>query len=307
MLMRRIACLLLLGLSAFTTLAQTNSDVQTIGDVSFAVPEGWTYAAGAGGGGMMSLKDGQRFAVMAVWPPMVSSGNVDVDLETAWKTIVLGGGGYQGIPRKPYYQISHTVGYPGKRADDSSVNRANYTRLYVLETGRMFIPVQCVGTDGVALNAVEHITNAMLGSVRLAPLKASPIKIHLTIADMVGHWTSGAGTQLNFYNSSTGAYQSSSTSFYGAGYTIASDGSFTYQMSGMMNNNMTRDSDTGVVQFENQFVVFKGRAHVVRYRFMNIQQAIDGSTVITFLPPAANPATISYIRDSEYWVRKPGK
>jgi len=27
----------------------------------------------------------------------------------------------------------------------------------------------------------------------------------------------------------------------------------------------------------------------------------------TFLPPAANPATLSYIRDSEMWIRAPGK
>jgi hypothetical protein len=46
------------------------------------------------------------------------------------------------------------------------------------------------------------------------------------------------------------------------------------------------------------------RNHVVRYRFLNVQQAIDGSTVLTFLPPAADPSTISFIRDSEYWVRK---
>ena len=32
--------------------------------------------------------------------------------------------------------------------------------------------------------------------------------------------------------------------------------------------------------------------------------AIDGSTVLTFLPPAQDPATLSFIRDSEWWVRK---
>jgi hypothetical protein len=35
-----------------------------------------------------------------------------------------------------------------------------------------------------------------------------------------------------------------------------------------------------------------------------MQQAIDGSTVLTFLPPAADPSTINFIRDGEYWVRK---
>ncbi len=305
--MRRIVHAVLVFLMVSPVLCQGQGGVQGFGDVSFAVPDGWTYAAGQGGGGMMSRKDGQRFAVMAVWPPMVSSGNAETDLLTAWNKIVIPGGGYQGAPAKPYYQISHSVGYPGKRADDSSVNRATYTRLYVLEAGRMFVPVQCIATDGAALNAVEYITNAMLGSIRLAPLKASPIRSNLNLSDMVGHWTTGAGSSYDFYDRMTGRYQSTASSFYGAGYTIAADGSFTYQMSGMVNGRVARDDDTGVVQFEKEFVVFKGRTHVVRYRFLNIQQAIDGSTVMTFLPPAADPATLSIIRDSEPWVRKPGK
>ena len=59
------------------------------------------------------------------------------------------------------------------------------------------------------------------------------------------------------------------------------------------------------MELEPEFVVSKGRNHVVRYRFFNVQTAIDGSTVMTFLPPAADLARISFIRDSEYWVRAP--
>jgi len=57
------------------------------------------------------------------------------------------------------------------------------------------------------------------------------------------------------------------------------------------------------VQF-GEFVIFRGHAHLVRYRFLNLQRAIDGSTVVTFLPPAQDPATLSFIRDCELWVRK---
>jgi hypothetical protein len=274
--------------------------------MSFAVPDGWTYTPARDGGAMV-LKQGNNYWIMAVYTPMPASGDASQDLKTAWSRIVLAGPDYRGMPALPYYDISHTVGYPGKRADDSSINRATYTRMYVLETGKSFIPVVCVSNDGMVLNSQEHIANALIGSVRLAPLKAEPIKTNITLADMVGHWTSGAGTSISFYSSSTGQYQGSSNTFYGAGYTIASDGSFTYKMSGMMNNNITRDDDSGVVQFEKEFVVFKGHNHVVRYRFLNIQRAIDGSTVMTFLPPAANPATLSIIRDSEMWIRAPKK
>jgi hypothetical protein len=49
-------------------------------------------------------------------------------------------------------------------------------------------------------------------------------------------------------------------------------------------------------------VTFKGVRHVSRYRFANLQQALDGSTVLT-LWPAVDMAQISASRDSVYWTR----
>ncbi|HEU4414776.1 MAG TPA: hypothetical protein VFT65_08325, partial [Candidatus Angelobacter sp.] len=110
---------------------------------------------------------------------------------------------------------------------------------------------------------------------------------------------------ISFYSTSTGQYQGTSNSFVGAGYHIAANGAFTYRMKGVINNSSASDDDSGTVELGPEFIVFKGRNHVVRYRFLNLQTAIDGSTVLTFLPPAADPARISFIRDSEYWVRAP--
>jgi hypothetical protein len=75
-------------------------------------------------------------------------------------------------------------------------------------------------------------------------------------------------------------------------------------MSGVINNRSASDDDSGAVELGSDFVTFRGHAHVVRYRFLNLQQAIDGLTVLTFLPPAQDPATLSFIRDSEWWVRR---
>jgi hypothetical protein len=204
----------------------------------------------------------------------------------------------------PYYDVAHTVGYPGKRADASSTNRTTYTRLYVLEAGKTFIPVAAVCNDGMVLNTLEYLTNAVLGSVRLVPLKAAPIRTNLTVADMAGDWQSGVANSISFYNSSTGAYQSTSNSYIGAAYHIVPNGAFTYKMGGVINNRSASDEDSGTVELGGEFVTFRGHAHVVRYRFLNLQRAVDGSTVLTFLPPAQDPATLSFVRDSELWVRK---
>jgi hypothetical protein len=191
------------------------AQVQNIGDVSFAVPEGWKYQQGADYGGM-ALTQAKNYWVVAVYTPMPSSGDATTDLKTAWKRIVLAGPDDQGYPLLPFYDIAHTVGYPGKRADASSINRATYTRLYVLETGKTFIPVAAVSNDGMVLNPLEYLTNAVLGSVRLSPLKAAPIRTNLTLADLAGDWQSGIANSISFYSSSTAAYQSTSNSYIGA-------------------------------------------------------------------------------------------
>jgi len=290
-------------LFAFVVAAPSLAQVQTIGDVSFAVPNGYTYMAGSNYGSMV-LKGEKTFWLMGVYAPMPSSGDAITDLKAAWQSIVLANPDYQGWPPLPYFDINHTVGYPGKRADGMSVKRNSYTRLYVLEVGKSFIPVVTASTDGIVLNTQEYAANAMIGSIRLAPLKASPIKVNITVADLAGDWKSGMANSTSYYNSSSGQFVGSTQTFYGAGYHIAPNGSFTYKMSGMANSRMTSDDDSGVVELGGEFVTFKGRNHVARYRFLNVQTALDGSTVLTLLPPT-DMAHISIIRDSQYFTRSP--
>lgn len=297
--MPRWAVRAVLYLSALAAVAQ----VQTVGDVSFVVPSGYTYTPFPDFGSMV-LKSGNTFWALAVFTPTPSSGDATVDLKAAWQRIVLAGADHQGLPPLPYYDITHTVGYPGKRADQPAISGKTYTRLYVLEAGKSCIPVMAMSTDGIVLNSQEYVANALLGSVRLAPLKAVPIKTSLSLADLAGDWQSGMGNSISFYSSSTGAYQSTSSSFVGAGYHIAANGAFSYKMSGVINNQSASDNDSGNVELGGEIVTFRGRNHVVRYRFLNIQQAIDGSTVLTFLPPEQDASRINFIRDSQYWVRK---
>lgn len=87
-----------------------------------------------------------------------------------------------------------------------------------------------------------------------------------------------------------------------AGYTIAANGSYVYKAAGMINNSMTSDDDAGVVELGGEFVVFKGRKRTIRYRFLNLQQAIDGSTILTLLPPV-DMLKIMPSRDSTFWLR----
>lgn len=296
------------GVCVFLAASSGVSQVQTVGDVSFSVPDGWQYSHNIPGGfGMMTMKQGRNFWMMTVFTQWPSSGNANTDLNAAWQKIMLAGGAYGGYPLAPYPDIAHTVGYPGKRADASSIDRATYARLYVLETGKSFVPVVVMSNDGQVLNSQEYVANALLGSIRVTPLKASAVKTNLSLADLEGDWTSGMASSLSYFNSTTGQFAGSSNSAMGAGYHISANGAFTYKMTGVINNSSASDADAGVVELGGEFVVFRGRNHVVRYRFLNLQTSLNGDIVLTLLPPG-DMAHISIIRDSEYWTRPgPGR
>jgi len=74
------------------------------------------------------------------------------------------------------------------------VNQTTYTRLYVLEAGKTCVPVAFISPNRGVLDAMEHNARAVVGSVRVAPLRASPIKYSITVADLAGHWTNGTLT-----------------------------------------------------------------------------------------------------------------
>jgi len=186
------------------------AQVQSVGSVSFAVPAGWRYQTGRDFGAMV-VKENDRFWLIAVYTAMPSSGDTTADFRAAWKRVVLAGPDYNGVPGYEPYNISQTVGYPGKYYDGSSVDNRSYTRLFVLETGKSCIPVAFVSANRQVLDGMEHNARAVVGSVRLAPLRASPIKNTVSIADLVGQWTNGIVNSIDYYNSS-GQYQSHSLS-----------------------------------------------------------------------------------------------
>ena len=289
-----LLAVLLLSVLATAAVAQ----VQTIGEVSFAVPDGWQYQQGPDFGAMV-LKTSDRFWMIAVYTPMRSSGNPDADFKAAWLR-VLSPAGY-GVPAYSPYNISKTVGYPGKYYDGANNNGATYARLLTLETGSTCVPVAFISLNRQVMDAMEHILRAVAGSVRVAPMKASPIVTHITVGDLTGYWDTTAGTSIDFYSSS-GQYQGNSLSAIRSGYTIAANGSYTYKSGGLINNHMSSQEDVGVVELSGEFITFKGQRYQTRYRFLNVQQAIDGSTVLTVVPDA-DLARIDINRDSTFYVR----
>jgi len=282
------------------------AQVQTVGDVSFAVPEGWTYQASADGG-LMLLKQGQNFWIITVHPQRPTTGDQNADFKNAWRSVVLPVNDFRNsMPGYDPYSISNKVlGYPGKYYDANSGSGQMYARLYTLETGKAVIPVMVLTPNRQVLDALNHIVEAVVGSVRVAPLKASPIRNTLTMADLPGEWQMGSAFSKTYYDRYSGAYASSSTTAYSAAYHIKSDGTFTYDMGGLWNNRQVQDKDAGVVELSGGFITFKGRNHTTSYHFLNLQTAIDGSTVMMVLAGQDDLSKASALQ--QQLVREPKK
>jgi len=304
--MRRwaLAVLLLIIVIAAPAFAQ----IQTVGDVSFAVPEGWSYQ-GSKDGGLMLLKQGTNFWIVSVHAPRPTSGDQNADFKSAWRAVVSSVPQFsRSLPGYDPYNISNkAVGYPGKYYDGFSDDQQMYIRLFTLETGKTVIPVMVLTPNRQALDVLQHMVDAVVGSVRVAPLKASPIRNTISLADLVGEWHAGSAFSKTYYDRYNGAYAGSSTTAYSARYQVAGNGSFTYEMGGIWNNSPVQDKDVGTVQLGGDLIIFKGRNHEQKYHFINFQTAIDGSTVMTVLPGQEDPAKTNVAALGQQLVREAKK
>ena len=284
------------------------AQVQTVGDISFAVPDGWSYQ-GAADGGMLLLKQGTNYWIMMIHAQRPSSGDPDADFKAAWQAVV------SSVPQfsrslpgyNPYNINKQAVGYPGKYYDGFSDNQQMYIRLYTLETGKAVIPVVVLAPNRQVLDALVHIVEAVVGSVRVAPLKASPIRTSISLADLVGEWHAGSAFAKTYYDRYTGAYAGSSTTAYSARYLVSGNGNFTYEMGGLWNSRPVQDKDTGTVELGGDLIIFKGRSHEQKYHFINFQTAIDGSTVLTVLAGEEDPARANVAAHGQQLVREAKK
>ncbi len=295
--MPRIALLLLILLCCCTAVAQ----VQSLGHISFAVPEGWNYEGPSDEGARVTMTqgDGSNIAVIALFRGIRSSGDADADFRSAWAQCVRS----MEAPQ-PIYEHKSLVGYSGRYGSTNTPDGSQYVHLYVLEAGSYAVPVLIVTANRQKFNAIEPVVSQFVEGIRIAPKTAEPPKTGIAMADLVGEWHSGGESSLNYVTPS-GAYAGSSTVAHGATYTISANGSYTSQFAGVSNRNIIRGHSAGIVELGQGFVGFRERSgnRVTRYRLISCQTAINGSTVLTLLADQyeASAANIGFY--AEKWVR----
>ena len=295
--MSRFAVLLCVVLFAGGAAAQ----VQSFGEVSFVVPDGWEYVveASADHATLSTIQNGQVVA-LAVFRPLRSSGNPDSDFRAAWAKVAR-----SMQPPEPIYEHKSLAGYQGRYGSTNTDDSSHYVHLYALEAGANVLPVLVVTPNRQSFNSLEPLILLFVDGVRQLPLKSQPPKASITIADLVGEWRSSGDSSLNYVTSS-GAYAGSSTVAHSAGYTIASDGSYKSQFAGVTNRQIVRGNSVGTVELGPGTIGFRERGGKrSRYHFVSYQTALNGATVLTLLGDQyeLNPANVSFY--GEKWVREP--
>jgi hypothetical protein len=278
-----------------------SAQVQSFGEVSFVVPEGWDYGVEPSGDhATLSIVQNGQVVALAVFQPLRSSGNPDNDFRAAWAKDVR-----SMQPPAPIYDHKSLAGYQGRYGSTNTDDNSHYVHLYALEAGGSVLPVLVVTPNRQSFNALEPVISLFVEGVRLLPLKAQAPKATITIADLAGEWRSSGDSSLNYVTSS-GAYAGSSTVAHGVSYTIAPNGSYKSQFAGIANRQIIRSNSVGTVELGPGTIGFRERGgKLSRYHFVSYQTALNGATVLTLLGDQyeANSANVSFY--GEKWVREP--
>jgi len=305
---RRFAALFVLVIAFLFSLA-ASAQVQKLDSVSFAVPNGWKYEykPGEDHAYMAWTNANGAYCVIFITRPVLSSGNAERDFAVIWRQNVEHN--LQATLPTPIYDIRGMVGYPGKYSGSEIENRTKYVFLYVLETGRTFVPVQVIAPNRMVHDALQETIRTVLGSLRVAPLVAAPLKATISIPDLVGDWKYGDASVVSYVSSATGNYSGTSATFTGEFYTITADGRYTYNFQGMTGGHIVREKSAGVVEFGGEFVIFheKPSNRLKRYRFVSCEQGLSGAWLLTLLPESYEVSSANIAMYAARFVREPAK
>src|SRR2546422_4638450 len=234
--MFRFALPLIVWLYAFAAFAQ----VETIGDVSFAVPEGWKYEYSPGDDfATVMLTKGDRYWVIAIYKARRSSGDAEADFSSAWTKIAP----HAPVPA-PIYDHTASAGYSGKYGS-IWIDDNRFVWLYLLETGQGAIPVLVVTQDRHAFDDLLPVISQVVEGVRIGPEKAQPAKTNVTLADLVGQWHSGGGSSGEYLDNAPRRNARRSLVAPRRGYSISSDGRHTLRFPGISNSHNVRHQRPG--------------------------------------------------------------
>lgn len=279
------------------------AQVQSIGDVSFAVPEGWLHYSQRPGENHATLTGNRNGGIwtISVFKPLRSSGNPDADFRAAWAQDVRS----MQAPKRSF-EHKGLVGYSGRCSSTNSPDGRHYLYLCVLEAGQSGVPVLVTTPNRRTFDDLRFLILDFIEGVRVAPARAQPVKENISFADLIGEWHNGGDSRLGCLDSQNGTNAVIPITAHGVAYTIRTDGTYTYSMAGMNNRWMIPEQGTGNVEVKDGLITLRPGATkcMASYHVISCLSGVDGSTVLTLLQDTYEPSTASINSYAEKWVRR---
>ncbi len=291
--------LLLLLLSLVAATAAHADERRDIGGLSYVQPTGWkSTGADASDHVQIQHAGSKYYCIISIYKSRAASGSLDDEFAAEWKSV----GG--DTANEPFKLSKRKI---GKRtlaeAALSTVQSGTkvFKRIAVLDGGGQIATFIIFTPDAAAEKTYQKQIDAIIASVQF-PSAAPPAtttqpatppatsdeivgtsKTSITLADLVGTWSYGAGAVTSYVDRSTGSHAGTDTVFYGESYAISANGAFTYKFTGRASNTTIRESDSGTIKLSGStlFLQFKGSRGLKRFAFAAFVTQPDGTSVLT--------------------------
>jgi len=278
--------------------------VRTWGEVSLVLPEGAQFQPQPNGNVALLRLGGPGWQCeVTLYQPFRSSGDTEQDLRGFWQRTL-------GRPMERSWEGASSLityaGYPGKFAVQKVEGNAQL-QITILQAHAQAVPVVRLCSSNSVWYEHGDLLSQLFESIRIAPDRAQPPKTRVSVADLAGEWHEGGSDNTGWVDA-RGNYAGTSLLAHGITYEIAADGTYSSRYAGLANGQVLRERTTGSVSFsDGRFVVRDKNNHVSRYWFIRLQDAPDGSSILSLLPDQYQITEDTLRSFTERWLRAPKK
>jgi len=267
---------------------------ETFGSVQYARPQGWSKSEKSG---VTIFSDTDQktggFCILSIYATVQSSGSPQKDFTQQWQSLIAQPFKTATIPKTDVQTDDGWTSVSGAADIEADGTRSSVIMTVISGYGKTTSIFAILNNSSY----LEQITNFM-ASIKLdktvadspaestssTPLKgfSGALKDSVTMADLAGTWSFGAGSVLSYIDSSSGDYAGTSTSFYGEQYFIRADSTFTYKFTGRADNVTVRESDSGRLELAGGFLNFKFKGRDPRrFRLIAFMTQPTGAVILS--------------------------
>ena len=321
--MKRPKIIFALGIAIifFVAPATTFSQTEKLDVIRYDPPKGWTKAPKAG---VMVYSDSNNstgaFCIISVYPSTQSAGSPQKDFDSQWneliarpfnaaitpKTEIQTSDGWTSLSAATQIEsngvrsaVFMTVvsGY-GRTASIFAIfnSQSYFSQIDAFMTGIKLDKAAAIAdAKQTGAPAPKPVTGNNSDYLDFDPFPDKPfvqpqkpllgrLRKTITTADLSGKWEIGGASVTSYFNSSSGNYSSTDTSFFGEWYTIRADGSFDSNFQGRTSNHTVREADSGTILLDGGIIIFKFKQKPAkRYQFVAYMEHPNGAAVLTLL------------------------